>query len=638
MNSVSLKYIIGLFSLLVSFRVFSQNKDFEYSWEPVTPHTLIPDSLMKEDAILIYHNRYVLNDMANHDYLYKERFHYKIKILTPKGLSENAVLRVSKNENAKFVGLDARTIKPNGKVIDLSADQIKRLDFKEGKDDDKITDLRFSIPNVEVGDEIEVLIDYESRLLPKGRDLLLQSHLVTLNAQIILKYNKDFMMDIITYNNMPKGQYEESSSHSTYKWDLKNIPSVSNQNFISPKFELPYVSYMVRVKGNNETNNRLYKTYFANFYDKNYATGNFLSTIKRKASVSDTQSTFSQFATIYQYICSQYTLVDALPLEDQEKQLDYLLDKKQLDHHRLHVLLRHLFDELHLKYYLCIGRNKYSGFLDFNFIPPQAVTDFFFSIKDGSGNAHIVYPGYETYFKIDEMPPALRGTESLFIGKPNMEGAFVDVLEQEIASLSSDYNYHIRNARIVMHENDDSLKYKVKEIISGDLSTLYKIKAQSTLDEERPKTIDKTSENSFPFTTTLRYSEESVNCMQPVGPHTYAIKLGEIISVKLSEVNPGKRTLNYFPTCAYKDINKIMISFDKEINSDNSAKLNQELTNEYASFRLSIKKVDPKTITLEVEYEIKSLFIEASQIGLLRTINNSLSEAINSNLIIVFNN
>jgi Domain of Unknown Function with PDB structure (DUF3857) len=637
MNLRSLKPVIMLFFACAQLSVLAQKQTTEHTWDPAIPHTVLADSLKREDAVMIYHNHYVLNDLG---YLYKEQLHYKVKILTPKGLKENSVIRVTKNEAAHFVGLDARTIKPNGKVIDLSAGQIKQLDFMEDNDEGVTTDLRFAIPGVEVGDEVEVFIDYESSALPKGRDLLIQTNVFTLSARLILKFNREFHPDLITYNSMPEADYTEEMHYATYKWELKNIEGSNRQNYSSPKFELPYVSYMVRFEGYNIANDRLYRMYYYNYEDKNGSGREFDVKLMRLAGVSDTQSAYGKFVTIYQYICKNIKLIEELPLEDRQKKMDFYLEKKQIDYVRLHVLLRHIFDELNIPYYICIGRNKYKGFLDFNFIPPQAISSFFFSIKDESDNMHLIYPGYLTHYAIDEIAPYFRGTSSLFIGKPNMEGAFLDVLNRELVSLGGDVNYRLRNAKITFDPQSDSLKYKVKETLSGDMATLYKMNQAEEPEEKSNKELmitDKTEEKEsiFPFLITKRHVESQPNFMQSVGNNTYAIPLGGLLDIRFSEVNPGKRVLSYFPLCMYKDVNSIVLIFDKDIDSENLAKLNRELTNDYASVKVVAERLDARTISITTEYDIKTLLMEPQAINLLKEVNKLVNETLNARLIVV---
>jgi hypothetical protein len=642
MRSPIINLVVCFAAMLLLFtKAQAQNKAFEYAWDQAAPHTVLPDSLKKQDAVMLWYDRFILNDA---DFTYKDQRHYKVKILTPKGLREHSVVYVAKNDNMEFAGLDARTIKPDGKIVDLKSNEIRRLDFKEGDEEDNTTQFRFSIPGVQVGDEIEVFIDYENRGLPRGQDLTLETRLLTLQSSLTLKFSKELRLDMVAYNDMPNAEHKEESFHNVYKWILYNQESTLKQNRACPKSQIPYVSYLLRPQNySGIMYENLHRMYHYNYEDNNSVSRDFRLKILQLSKAMETTNDYERFQLIYNYITSNIKLVKELPKEEQDLKLDYYLDKKYIDNHRLHVLLRHIFDEFKMKYYICVGRSRYEGYLDFNFIPPQAVSHFFFSFEGDTGSTHLVYPGYEKHYMIDELPANLRGTQSLCIGKPGMDGGFTDVKEVQIPLLPQDNNFRTKNSRIMVTLDTDSIRFKSKETYSGDFATAFKHIDQKEMEkdaEHRKRRMEELEmaeqQKNYPFSKVIKYQTITENFFQKMGPTSYYVYMGDLFQFEYSPVNDGKRTLDYYPYFKYKDATKTVLVFDREIASDNIDKLIKTIENEYAGVKLTATRMDAKTISIDAMYEMKIGYVPASDIDQMKKVNKALKEVYESKLVVVF--
>jgi hypothetical protein len=342
-----------------------------------------------------------------------------------------------------------------------------------------------------------------------------------------------------------------------------------------------------------------------------------------------------------------------LPEEEEKKPMEYYWEKGYIDNIRLHILLRKIIDMCELPYHIGLGRSRYQGIFDPNFIPPQAISDFFFSIQDDSAKSHIVVPGYDQFYAIDEIPFYFKATEALLLGKPQgVTGEVTDISEIQLPLTPHEFNYRLRLARINISSQDkDSVTYKCKETLSGDLSTTYrydlmKYKEGKLARDDGDKNKEpisriefyQTEENNpdFPFLFKCSYKVKQPVFVHFINGNSCYIMLEDVLEHNISKVNDGNRVLDYYPVSTYSDVNKLVLSFDREIASDNLDQVARSIENEYAGIKVDITRGGPSLVSIDVKYEIRKWKIEAEQIDKLRAINKSLNELYKSKIVFTF--
>jgi len=163
---------------------YAQNNYGEITWTLSTTPSKIPDSLKNEDAVMIYKTHSLTNERnGSFEFQHAESVFCRIKFLTENGVEKYSKIALAKNGRSSISQLDARTIKPDGKVIDLKSSQIKRMDFEiDKKEDFDIQYYRFSIPGVEPGDEVEFGYTIESPGINLGKDFFFNADIPCLNS------------------------------------------------------------------------------------------------------------------------------------------------------------------------------------------------------------------------------------------------------------------------------------------------------------------------------------------------------------------------------------------------------------------------------------------------------------------------
>jgi hypothetical protein len=659
--------LLLLFSILIVGGPLSAQNYKDHNWFKAVNHTEIPDSLKGEDAVMIYNNQYLYNDVVdlnNGNFLSKRTVMRKIKILTQKGLEEYSKVFVNIYPNERIKVIDARTIKADTKTIDLKSKDIKKLNFKSRfSEDSRAQQLRFSIPGVEVGDEVEIIYTVASNVLKRGDDISMHSYLPCLNASITYGSSKAFVHEFKMYNGMPSFEDQSSQNATTLVWRMSNLKSIGDQYRAVLTREIPFVRYVIR-SFNSHTNSvdlslnswgAIYKKYADHFNDP----VDIMSSSKyMKKFVANFRhqnlglSNEQLFIKIQQYVNDS---IEVKHLENgfDKRRLKYYLQNKRINPYNLYVLYDDLFRLLKIKRYICFGKNKYNGFLDRNFVAPHSIQYEFFSFYEGT-RIHFVYPSktYQKYL-LDELPVSIGGSNVIMVdGDPKHQNDF-EMKEIKIPMDAPEKNYLFKKLNLTIENPADTIFKSVSTTtFSGVFSTMYRedhfkaLKKKETefyapficekeLTIDTVKLIDK--KLNRPFAYTLGSEQNFPIQMAKIDDGLYHLKLAQLLSVYSVYSSEADRFLNYYTRYLYNDITRINLQFKNNIkleNIENLRKLN--IDNQFGSVMLNIVQKDEKNILINVSYRVKQELVKPNEYENLKELNVGLAEILLQNLTITF--
>jgi len=226
-----------LFFLFLSGFISTTNaqlKVIKCKWETNTKMWTIPDSLKKEDAVMLWYRHRISNVMID-QYRFiaqsTETIYKRIKFQTKAGIDNYSKFFLSKGKSDSFEILDARTIKPGNKVVELSDDDLKKLDFSYTTTGTArvIEQVRFSIPGIEVGDEVEVCYKIISRGLNSGEDVFMFSYLPCLRSTFTYEADKNVWTDVNDVSTMPLPFVLQTDTSKIYTWEMTGLPAFGKE-------------------------------------------------------------------------------------------------------------------------------------------------------------------------------------------------------------------------------------------------------------------------------------------------------------------------------------------------------------------------------------------------------------------------
>lgn len=675
-----LLYIKGIIvlSVLFSIRLDTLSQEEEYEWPSANSFAIIPDSLQAEDAIIIdqytkieipeYTLSISIDDIYNYDYIYdkfmSDYYHtiesYKrIKILTQKGLDDYAFIYLPSIDMNSIELIDARAIKPNGEVKDVNREDIKKTVFAEIEELDwKFGDLRFAIPGVEKGDEIELIYkirDYGIRYID---DVFLQTYLPVLSSKYYVDIPAYAHVAYKLYNSFPQPEVLNDSSRINLEFQIENQQSLLGQVNGSAYLDLPYFSICIYptirkyVKEDLSPDwHKIYNSYTEVLKeDQSYSNRrNYLwGYLKNITKDMDEHPNTEWFKFVYEEIKNNVQVRDLKEVEEGYS-TSYYFHEGFIDRHTLSVLYRQIFEYFEMDYYMGVAREKKKGPIDKFYLRPNELSHVFFMYRDDEDHYHYVYPHtYDRKYEIDEMPGSLSGTTAIILKEENDS---ILIKESLIPEGSSEYNSRKKNILINVSIDERTGHYHTRKSYSGALSTRYRFDNDSVFasksylkdynekyfEDDSLQTFDtmyveqRITERPFTYRYSIKFSE--LDFINDLGEGIFSLSTDELIGHITFKTPEVDRTLNYNNNYCYSDLNKIFIVSDKPIELLNEDDFKFNVDNPFGKYEFFIKPVNQNTIMVESQYILKESYVPKEEYEKLIDVNNELEKAENATIL-----
>lgn len=238
-----MKITILLNCLLLSLQAFAQNYE-KYSWQD-NPQMA---ALNKEEAA---YNELKILKHVQYEYIYEDQGnpviyltrHEIVKVNNDEALSTNNRIYIPMSNVIEVVEVRARSINPNGKVIEIDQNEIKEIEDEEAGAGYKI----FAIEGAEVGSQIEFF--YTSKMNPNffGREFFqFDAHVKKASFKLVAPAN--LLFEFKSYNGFEEvvqnDNIEEKNVYAAVKNNITSLKpedfAVYNDNRQRVEFKLTY--------------------------------------------------------------------------------------------------------------------------------------------------------------------------------------------------------------------------------------------------------------------------------------------------------------------------------------------------------------------------------------------------------------
>lgn len=666
----SLLISVFLFSVAAT-ETFSQTKLREHVWPETTPTTTIPDSLNDDDAVMVHYQHDIKNylDLSAGQAFNIENIRSRVKLNTQAGLENYSTYSFLKSKYNKLTKLDARTIKQNGKIIDLTTSEIKILDIKPDAERNGYENVRVSIPGAEVGDEVEIIYTLESDGFNTSEDVHLYTNIPTLKS--VFSYTSDdiIVTEFRMYNDMPDPVIKRAMKDAVFTWTLTNLPGVGDQFSSNFTESLPFIRFTLRqiildgqpMEGLAKWG--ITKNNWSEIYDnyvKVYENAGFGRAYKGKSFVGymNTYKEKNPTLTIDQKVSWLINLInDSLEIVDfkeDEKYLSamYYIQYKKIDENNIHNLLRSFFQENNIKFYVAFGRERIEGVLDVNFASGGMINEVFYVTENEKGELHFIYPSntIKRYY-IDEMPYRLTGTEVILVSRKSDNSSASDVKKIRIPMNEMNANVRSTMMNIQIKLNDKKVTFKTKNSYTGDFSTAYREFINNATEAKDPNKdfaeclglsdqlkIDTftivNSSSTYPFIYSFNYEGKSELAIQKLEQSVYSIPLDGILDHYTLKTNSQKRMLNYYCPFKYQDNFEIYLQFDKPVEIMENTLEELWWFKPISNYIINVTKVNDKIILIESKLDLRKEKLNPNEYIQLNKINESVKQASQSRILI----
>jgi hypothetical protein len=657
-------------SLLVLLSLTSHAQWKRYEWTSSKELTSVPDSLKSQDAVVIRREYTIANlitDPYRSRYFSSESEYERIKFLSRKGIEDYSKIFIQKKGSEMIHMVDARTIKANGKVISLTEDDLKKLEYTDeskGREEPEMQ-VRFSLPGIEVGDEAEYIYTLVSPYLNTGDDVTLNTMLPCMKSTFIYIESKKITSEIKASESLAPPQRESDQFYDSYKWELVNLPAFELESFCIPMAEIPYVSFVVRhskeyrnMYSRVETDVPIIPSNWPGIFETydtllmaadttvTEDTAAFYKFIDEKAAVKSTKP-FEHFRAACQYITDSVSLDKPGESSGNHPLLYYLVNKKT-DKFHLMKIYHQLFHHFNMDYYICFGRNKYAGVMDSQFVAMHRIDETFFAVKDDEGQIHTVPVNPYITLYMDEMPYYLEGTMIVMVGsRRDTATQEREVIFKKPTPSTAAVNYHNERMKVKISFSSDSVTCEYKDIFSGTIFQEYRMQL---LAMEREKKYEEplhafypeasldsafvTHNTTHPPSEYVTYYFKQPTLVNEIDSSLYSLALKKLFHFTIHNSVDKPRKFDYYTEYKYHHQCDFQFSFDAPFDILNAAQMTKTLKNNFGAFDAWVRKVDEKTLAIHFDYAVSAFRLPKEQYSELKDLEKEFESYINSSILI----
>ena len=646
-------------------------------------------NLANEDAYYIYDNTEleVLNNypsikhLPNYYYRYKETSQYtyssRLKINTKSGVDKYAFLSFNNTIKSVLKSFSVTTYKQNGTVAHFDSTQIFHTIVSNSTDTEAdINITKYVIPNVEVGDEIEVSysIEYPSYFARNCYGNIFMSHSIpTLAASYKITAPDPLVLKFKSYNrfNTPTLKHEIGKSIYTFKVD--SVPSITNSEYSSLYFKHPYFYYSFNVDTDDSPDikwKNIYN-YFIACTHRPFRNKRALSNAKYakwlRENLSDVtgQDKYQKFEHLYRKIFNDFEILSSNETSKSSYRLKSLFHNK-ISRDNLFILYANIFKSLDIYFYPCVGRIKYLGPIDDDNIRKGEITDYYFLYYGKDMKPVIVYPHMvDRKFYLNELPTGLCGTNTYLLKNSPEYNLYGTLMPRYV---TNDYDLVVQRRKVgIGNVNTDG--YKRTRTVHVDLASALsdyssdlsfsgyasldnrarytqlltdKAACESYIDraksERNELNIDSiyliSSQDEYPFRYVFGIDGKLRNFYNRLNDTTIVIPLKDMLTDISIDYDRDTRESDIVLTAVYSNTQELLVEFDQPVSVLNKSALEKSIENSIGHYAFRLEDMGGNKFKIVSTYRIKTDQIEKKDFNALNALNDLYNEMSNIQLLI----
>ena len=649
------KIFLPLILILFSLSLSAQR---DYRWEKeYEPSPEIPAAFQQEDAVIIYNIEERQTRVINNAPFTRNIIKRRYKILTQKGLDTYTRFSVPRGNRMSIAILDARTRKISGEIVDLEAKEIKELEYSAEKDlTDKDKYLLFSVPGVEVGDEVEIIVTYEGNTLLSGGNIFLHQYLPTLKSEFQLFIDEKIVVFNAALNGMTKPKVETPNDHYRFTWSSENLPGMYDAQSAIPGNILPYLIYSFDYSrfygGLPPAVPNDWRELILDITDKLDLKTNYKKLGEAMEEILGDKVNapkIEQAAIIHKYFNDNITL-KRLDTKEKSGYTDTYFKNKVADWTALVSMYDAAFKWLGVNYYFGTGRSKYLGPILLSFPTDYQITDYFYTIEDENGGMHVYMPKEYSgkKWQADEIPSHLRNTRVYILSMKDNE----TFKQLDFQNNRFNQNKMLFKGKADVNLKEGTMTHTLQESINGEISMeyrdqVYAANEKDKLSENTTKkwqakipnaTVSNVKLSDYPMTNpykyNINYKVETPEQISEIETGTYKIQFGNCLTHNILDVQKRKRLLDYCPDYAFMEAYNYVLNLSENAAIQNKDNIDVKVDNEIGTFELTINQVKPNLLSVRSRYVIKVNSIAPDKMQLLYDLNEAAAAAKSVELIV----
>lgn len=548
--------LLPFIALAIAAQAQPKNKVFE--WDPKPAMHKIPAAFSKESAVIIESDvnleyRSELNDVN----IYRS-IHRIVKVMDDKGIEAFNTFTIPMSNGKTIEFIKARTILPNGKIIEIGKDKVKEIKNEEG-----VPQYMFAMEGVEKNAEIEIQYTEKKPLAFFGAELF-QFSIPVLHAAFSMSTPQRMIFQVKGYNGFGSAKDSLIDGTRYYETSRSSIPALHSEpysdmdaNQMRVEYKLCYMPEQnpdVRMLTWQDLAKQLYKGYYDFSSKEKHAVQKYLEQLQ----VNDNDAEIDKIHKIEDGIKSN--IVFNKDLEgDAAKDIDKVITNKTANEEGYARLFTACFTLAGVKHEFGVSSNRFEHPLDEDFENWNYLTTYVIYFPN---ERQFLAPSY-IYYRYPVVPPSLL-TNKVILSKTTTIGdvtsAVADI--REVAPLPIKESEDNITANVSFTGDDLDPQLEVTHSFSGYTALgireavllLPKDKQKETIQNivnlsDKPEDVltYKTANSAFhnyydnkPLK--LMATLKAPQLMEKAGPK-YLFKLGDVIGRQQEMYQDTKREL-----------------------------------------------------------------------------------------------
>ena len=346
------KIFVTVICITVNTLLLAQtfNYNAANSWDAKPSLHTVQKPFDSSSAVGILDERKVeyVNDKSNNLFI-NDYNHIIIKLMTDKGIEQYNKVYIAMYEGAEITNLQARSISPAGKTVDLNTNNIK--DIEEDNQKYKL----FVFDNLEKGSEVEYTYVMKRNLALFGSDVFQHTSMPYLHAKFALVTPIYLKFDAKGYNGFNVSKDSVINNQRIIVGYSDNIPDIDDEKYSETDPYLQRVDYKLSYNLDKNANVRLftwkefakklYEYYTTRTAKEDKALNGFVAQINVPKNGSDA----AKILAIEDYIKTNIN-IDKDAIEDGADNLETVIKKKVANNDGGVKLFAGAFDKLGINY------------------------------------------------------------------------------------------------------------------------------------------------------------------------------------------------------------------------------------------------------------------------------------------------
>lgn len=211
---------LGVSLIISSLSVFGQYKPITY-WQEKPPTFTVPDKHNKESAVIIEDNSIIKYTEDDKTVWMHFGVHRVVKLLDEKGVESFNKLSFPLYANYVLEEVKARTILPDGKVMDVAKENIK-----EAKNEDGSREVAFALEGVQKNAVVEFYVVFKKPAVYFGKEVF-QLTIPVMHASIEIQSPERLQLEMKGYCGFPTVSDTLIEGTRYIYADVSDLPGVS---------------------------------------------------------------------------------------------------------------------------------------------------------------------------------------------------------------------------------------------------------------------------------------------------------------------------------------------------------------------------------------------------------------------------